>query len=97
MPILTALDGEVAVFVEPRTDGEDTFFSVPWGHHLYIITQCKDVNKAMFYLCKTVEQGWSRAVLLNFLDTDLFERQGKAVNNFSRLLPALKVIWQCRH
>lgn len=65
---------------------EEVFFSVPWGHHLYIITQCKDVNKAVFYLNKTVEHGWSRTILLNVLDTDLYERQGKAVNNFSRLL-----------
>ena len=66
---------------------EDIFFSVPWGHHLYIISQCKDVDKAIFYLYKTVEHGWSRSVLLNFLDTDLYERQGKAINNFNRLLP----------
>ena len=65
---------------------EETFFSVPWGHHLYILTQCKDIDKAVFYLNKTVELGWSRAVLLNFLDTDLYERQGKAVTNFDRLL-----------
>lgn len=65
---------------------EEAFFSVPWGHHLYIISQCKDVNRAVFYLKKTVENGWSRAVLLNFLDTNLYERQGKAVNNFTRLL-----------
>mgnify|MGYP006342018047 FL=1 len=67
--------------------GEDIFFSVPWGHHLYIMSSCKDINKAVFYLQKKVENGWSRAVLLNFLDTDLYERQGKAVNNFSRFLP----------
>lgn len=66
---------------------EEIFFSVPWGHHLYILSQCKEVDKALFYLRKTVEHGWSRSVLLNFLDTDLYERQGKAVNNFSRLLP----------
>lgn len=66
--------------------GEDVFFSVPWGHHLYIISQCKDVDRAVFYLKKTVENGWSRAVLLNFLDANLYERQGKAVNNFSKLL-----------
>jgi len=65
----------------------DVFFSVPWGHHLYILSQCKDINKAVFYLRKTVENGWSRAMLLNFLDTDLYERQGKAINNFSRQLP----------
>lgn len=65
---------------------EDVFFSVPWGHHLYIISQCKDVDRAVFYLKQTVENGWSRAVLLNYLDTNLYERQGKAVNNFNRLL-----------
>lgn len=65
---------------------EEVFFSVPWGHHLYIISQCKNVDEAVFYLNKTVENGWSRAVLLNFLDTDLYLRQGKAVNNFGRLL-----------
>ena len=65
---------------------EDVFFSVPWGHLLYIISQCKDVNRAVFYLQKTVENGWSRAVLLNFLDTNLYERQGKAVNNFNKML-----------
>ena len=65
---------------------EDVFFSVPWGHHLYIISQCSDVNRAVFYLKKTVENGWSRAVLLNCLDTNLYERQGTAVNNFNRLL-----------
>lgn len=66
---------------------EVIFFSVPWGHHLYIISQCKDVNKALFYLHQTVEHGWSRAMLLNFLDSNLYERQGKAVSNFRRLLP----------
>ena len=37
---------------------------------------------------KTLENNWSRDVLLNFLDTDLFERQGKAVTNFALTLPA---------
>ena len=37
---------------------------------------------------KTLENNWSRDVLLNFIDTDLFERQGKAVTNFALTLPA---------
>ena len=65
---------------------EDIFFSVPWGHHLYILSQCKDVARAVYYLQQTVQNGRSRAVLLNYLDTNLYERQGKAVNNFNRLL-----------
>lgn len=66
---------------------DDVFFSVPWGHHLYILTRCKDVKKALFYLNKTVEHGWSRSVLLNFLDTNLYESEGNSINNFSKLLP----------
>lgn len=66
---------------------EDVFFSVPWGHHLYILTKCKDIKKALFYLNRTVEYGWSRSVLLNFLDTNLYESEGNSINNFSKLLP----------
>lgn len=63
-------------------------FSVPWGHHRYIIDKCKgDAKKALFYVHQTVENGWSRNMLLNFLDTDLYERQGKALTNFQRTLP----------
>ncbi len=65
----------------------DIFFSVPWGHHLTIMQKCKSLDKAIFYLYKTVENNWSRAVLLNILDTNLYERQGRAISNFSRTLP----------
>lgn len=40
----------------------------------------------MFYIRKTIENNWSRDVLLNFLGTDLYERQGKAITNFSNTL-----------
>lgn len=44
----------------------------------------------MFFVNQVLQNGWSRAVLLNFLDTDLFERQGKAITNFSQTLPAIQ-------
>lgn len=69
---------------------ESIFFSVPWGHHLHIIQKCKDMEKALFYLNKTVENGWSRAVLANFMTTNLYEREGKAVTNFQNTLPAIQ-------
>ena len=53
--------------------------------------KCKDNrDKALFYIEKTLKNNWSRAVLLNFLDTDLYERQGKAITNFSQTLPAIE-------
>lgn len=64
-------------------------FAVPWGHIRLLIEKCKgDGDKVLFYARKTVENNWSRAVLLNFLDTNLYERQGKAVTNFADTLPA---------
>lgn len=59
-----------------------------WGHHRYIIDKCSSCqDKALFFVHQTVENGWSRNILLNFLDTDLYERQGKALTNFNRTLP----------
>lgn len=62
-------------------------FSIPWGHHRYIIDKCKSVDKALFFVRKVHENNWSRDVLLNFLSTDLFDREGKAINNFELVLP----------
>ncbi len=69
----------------------DFIFLVPWGHHRTIIdTYFEDGNldAAIFYLKKTVEDGWSRNVLKTFIDSGLHLRQGKAQSSFSRLLPA---------
>lgn len=63
-------------------------FSVPWGHHKYIMDKCSSIpQKALFYVHQTVLNGWSRNMLLNFLDSDLYERQGKALTNFKHTLP----------
>ena len=62
---------------------------IPWGHHVQILGKCKsNPQKALFYVKKTLENNWSRDVLLNFLGTDLYEREGKAVINFALTLPA---------
>lgn len=69
--------------------GQSIIFLIPWGHHVQILGKCKNnPQKALFYVKKILENNWSRDVLLNFLDTDLYERQGKAVTNFALTLPA---------
>ena len=62
-------------------------FRVPWGHHKLIIDKVKgDLEKAMFYTRQTIENGWSRALLQNWIDTGLYERSGKAITNFTEAL-----------
>lgn len=63
--------------------------SIPWGHHRLIIDRCSNnPQKALFFVSQTLENGWSRAVLLNWIDSNLYERQGNAITNFKSLFPA---------
>lgn len=65
-----------------------SILSIPWGHHKYIIDKDPDdVKKALFYVQKTIENGWSRNTLLNFLDSDLYKRSQNTLTNFERTLP----------
>ena len=67
-----------------------SFACVPWGHHIAIISKCKSVDEALFYIGKTIEQGLSRAALVNCIKAHLYEHQGKILNNFTEHLPALQ-------
>ena len=67
---------------------EKDIFSLPWGHHKLLIDKLLQMpQKALFYVHQTVANGWSRNVLHNFIDSSLYERQGKALSNFNRTLP----------
>lgn len=70
-------------------NSDSPVFHIPWGHNKLIIDKCKgDKDKALFFVKESLSNNWSRAVLMNFLDTNLYERKGKAVTNFKLSLPA---------
>jgi len=73
----------VAVRIEPLVK------QIPWGQNLVIISKCKDLDEALFYVSKTIENGWSRAVLTHQIESSLWKRQGKAITNFDTQLPAV--------
>lgn len=62
------------------------FSFVPWRHHVEIITKCKDIDEALFYIHQTINEGWSRNTLDNCLRADLYHTQGGAISNFSDYL-----------
>jgi predicted nuclease of restriction endonuclease-like (RecB) superfamily len=47
----------------------------------------KELQERLWYAQKTIEHGWSRAVLVHQLESDLYHRQGKAITNFEITLP----------
>ena len=60
---------------------------VPWGHHIQIISKCKSINEAFFYINKITTEGWSRSFLEHQLASNLYEIQGSAITNFDVTLP----------
>ena len=63
-------------------------FNIPWAHHMCIIDKVKgNAKKGLFFARKSLENNWGRAVLLNFLSSDLYERQGAAQTNFALTMP----------
>jgi predicted nuclease of restriction endonuclease-like (RecB) superfamily len=60
---------------------------VPWKHNVTIIEKVKNLDEAKFYVQQTIENNWSRTVLEYQIETNLYQRQGKAITNFKNTLP----------
>ena len=60
---------------------------IPWGHSVRLLdyVNCRSVRE--WYIRKTIENGWSRNVLVHWIESDLYKRQGKARTNFDKTLP----------
>jgi predicted nuclease of restriction endonuclease-like (RecB) superfamily len=65
----------------------EALLGIPWGHNVVLFEKVKGPEKRLWYAAKTVEHGWSRAVLTVQIESGLFERQGKAITNFDSTLP----------
>lgn len=62
-------------------------FQIPWGQNLVIISKSNSTEEALFYVNKTIANNWSRNVLIHQIESQLYERQGKAISNFENRLP----------
>jgi len=65
-------------------------FQIPWWHHVVILAKCKNKAEALYYVQQTQTHGWSRSVLTHQIESGLWQREGKAVNNFERTLPSIQ-------
>jgi len=85
--------GQRAVAQLQKSEDEQLVFlqqlvaKIPWGHNIYIFTKSKNINEACFYIQKTIQNNWSRDILDLQIKSDLYNRQGKSVNNFKNTLP----------
>ncbi len=68
----------------------NNIFQILWGHNIVIMQKVKDIEIAIFYINKTIENSWSRTVLIHQIELGLHNRYGKAINNFEQKLPAVQ-------
>ena len=61
---------------------------IPWGHNVRLLDMVKSPEERLWYAQQTIENGWSRNVLVLQIETGLIHRSGQAVTNFSRTLPS---------
>ncbi|MGZ8906558.1 MAG: DUF1016 N-terminal domain-containing protein [Methylobacter sp.] len=78
-------------FAEIWPDAEfvqQTAAQLPWFHICTIMDKLQTEHERQWYMCKAVEYGWSRNVLVHQIESRLLERQGQAATNFAHTLPA---------
>lgn len=63
---------------------------IPWGHNLAILAKVKEHAQRLWYVQQTIQNGWSRNVLVHQIESDLYSRQVAAVKttNFPDTLPS---------
>lgn len=68
---------------------QEVLAQITWYHNITLMDKVKDVNKYIWYAKETIENGWSRNVLVHQIESGLYERQAivKKISNFEKLLP----------
>ena len=61
---------------------------IPWGHNVLLMEKIKELPTRLWYARQVIDQGWSRDTLTSMIKTQVHARQGAAVTNFARRLPA---------
>jgi predicted nuclease of restriction endonuclease-like (RecB) superfamily len=75
-----------AVRLLPDSGPPQEVAGLPWGHNVVLLQKIKEPAERLWYGAKTLEHGWSRAVLTVQIESDLHGRQGKAISNFAGTL-----------
>lgn len=66
---------------------QEVLAQITWYHNIAIFEKIKESNEREWYIYKTIENGWSRDILVLQIENHLYQRQGKGISNFSHTLP----------
>lgn len=63
---------------------------IPWSHNIAILEKVKEPKQRIWYIQKTIENGWSHNVLIHQIESGLYQRQVTTdkISNFETRLAA---------
>jgi len=64
---------------------------LPWSHIIKLMNKKLNDDQVLYYATQTIQKGWSRDLLVNAIQMQMYESDCKAVspdNNFQAVLPA---------
>lgn len=67
---------------------QQVFGQIPWSHNCVLLEKVKSPDERLWYAQKTVEEGWSRNVLVFKIEGGVYEQRREAITNFAHTLPA---------
>ncbi len=82
--------GQQAVAQLDKEKVQQLVAQIPWGHNLKIVSKCKTIDEALFYINKTTEFGWSRDMLDTYIKLGEHKRVGSSTTNFALTLPSIQ-------
>jgi len=71
-----------------RTFVQQAAAQIPWFHNCTLLDKISHRTEREWYLRQTIENGWSRNILVHQIESRLYHRRGKALTNFTRTLPS---------
>ncbi len=54
---------------------------VTWYHNCTLLDRVKDSDVRMWYTAATIENGWTRDVMVHQIESELYRRNGKSMTN----------------
>lgn len=63
---------------------------ISWYHHIALMDKVSNKDERLWYINATIENGWSRNILVMQIESDLYQRQvtAKKITNFKATLPS---------
>ncbi|MHB8259527.1 MAG: PDDEXK nuclease domain-containing protein [Bacteroidia bacterium] len=70
----------------PKAIVQGALAQLSWYHHITLLDKVKDPEIRLFYIQETIQNGWSRDIMVHQIESGLHNRKGKILSNFKNTI-----------